>query len=121
MVLQHEIGLKYLIFDGLGTLGIKCIVVAFTCLRSRPREKKDRLALIVSRPTILQDFLKKPTLKPSRPGALLSFREKRVFLISSSVIGESQYICFEDEIIGRAPESIEESRTISELEPSKIF
>jgi hypothetical protein len=32
MVLQHEIGLKSLTFDGLGSLMIKDIVVAFTCL-----------------------------------------------------------------------------------------
>jgi hypothetical protein len=50
-------------FDGLGTLGVKDIVVAFTYLRSRPEEKKDRIALIVSGATILQDFLEKPTLK----------------------------------------------------------
>jgi hypothetical protein len=40
MVLQHEIGLNSVTFDGLGTLGIKDIVVAFTCLRSRPEKKK---------------------------------------------------------------------------------
>jgi hypothetical protein len=91
-------------------------------LLEKPATREERSTSINSvQADILQDFLKKPTLKPSRPGALLSFREKRVFLISSSVIGESQETCFEDEIIGRAPESIEESRTISELEPSKIF
>jgi len=79
MVLPHEIGLKFVTFEGLGTLGIKDIVVAFTCLRSQQKKKKDRITLIVSGSIILQDFLKKPILKPSRPGALLSLKEKRIF------------------------------------------
>jgi hypothetical protein len=79
MVLQHEIGLNSITFDGLGTLGIKDIVVAFTCLRSRPEKKKDRITLIVSDPTILQVFLKKLTMKPFGSRALLSLRENRIF------------------------------------------
>jgi hypothetical protein len=57
--------LKSLTFDGLRTLGIKDIVVAFTYLRNRPEEKKDWIALIVSELTILKVFLNKLTLKPS--------------------------------------------------------
>jgi hypothetical protein len=38
--------LKSLTFDGLRTLGIKDIVVAFTYLRNRPEEKKDFFFLV---------------------------------------------------------------------------
>jgi hypothetical protein len=78
--IQHEIGLKSLTFDGLRNLMIKDIVVAFTCLRSQPEKKKDRITLIVSGQKILQDFLKSLTLKPSGLGALLSLREKKGLL-----------------------------------------
>jgi hypothetical protein len=41
MVLQQEIDPKSLTLEGLGTLGIKVIVLAFTCLRNQLDLKND--------------------------------------------------------------------------------
>jgi len=96
-MLQQEISLKSLTLEGLGTLEIKAIKVAFTYLSSLPDLKKDWTTLIVSRPTILHAFLKKPTSKPSKPGALLSLRDKGTFRILSSLTGVSRLMVWEED------------------------
>jgi hypothetical protein len=82
-------GPNSLIIKGLGTLGIRVIVVAFTSFRSRLELKKEQITQIVSIPTILQAFLKNHILNPSGLGAL---RKKRTFWISSSIIGISRFV-----------------------------
>jgi hypothetical protein len=59
-------------------------------LRSWPEMKNERTTLMVSGPMMLQALLKKPTLKPLGPGALLSLRENRTVWISSSVTRASR-------------------------------
>jgi hypothetical protein len=82
--------------DGLGTLGTIVIVVAFTCLRSWTKMKKDWITLIMSEPTILYAFLKKLILNPSGSGALLSLWENKEIL---NFTIHWQGTCFEREII----------------------
>jgi hypothetical protein len=44
MVLQQEMGLHSLTIEGLGTLGIRVIIVVITFLRSWPKLKKEQVA-----------------------------------------------------------------------------
>ena len=63
-------GLKSDTVVGLGTLGIKEIIVELTSLRSFPEMKNDRIASVTEPWIIGHDFLKNRAMKPLGPGAL---------------------------------------------------
>jgi hypothetical protein len=52
-------------------------------LLEKPTKREDQIELIMSKPTIIQVFLKKLTLKPFGPGALLSSRKKKKSMIET--------------------------------------
>ena len=81
-------GLKSPTLEGLGILGTKAMIVEFALVNSFPYLKKDLMADVTSCPTIDQDFLKKPALYPSGPGALFEFKDRKDPLISMSVTSE---------------------------------
>ena len=84
MVLQHEIGLKSPILEGLGTLGIRAMRVVLDTLSNSPCWKNTLIAAKMERPVMSQESLKKKELNPSGPGALLLCIPNKAFLISIS-------------------------------------
>ena len=56
---------------GLGTLGIKAIMVALDSAKISLVMKNSLMAWVTKGPVIFQDSLKKCALNPSGPGALL--------------------------------------------------
>jgi len=96
-VLQQEIVLKFLTWVRLGTLGIKAIEVALSCLSNRLEIRKEWTTLRLSRLIMLQVLLKKPILNPFGLRTLLSLRERKTFWISSSLIRLSRVMIWDED------------------------
>ena len=81
-MLQQEIGLKSLIFEGFGTFGMRAIMVALDSLSNSSIRKNSLIACVISGAIIFQVSLKKNALNPSGLRALLLCMLKTESLIS---------------------------------------